>query len=224
MKVLQQSSAYAAVLLAICLVTACATNGGTSILQSADAETLPHSTYSWANDSFVQDPPRGFSASRLNALEEAINSALSQKGYSYVEPGETAGLIVTVDVVYDISGSGGLTPPTYEIDERRQAREEDGVSTVRVVRVDHPVETSVAQTNRNNRAATALRAGVTPHDANAEVGGVIFIGVLDAAQADQLWQGQVTKRIRLFDPESFEREIGEDVSRLFHTFPISEPE
>jgi len=59
------------------------------------------------------------------------------------------------------------------------------------------------------------------YNASAEVGGVIFIGALDAATAELLWQGQVVKTIKLYDQDSFQREIGGDVSGLFESFPAS---
>jgi len=133
----------AAAALAASVAAACATNGSTGVLQAATTDTLPVSTYAWANDSFVQDPPSGFSAGHVNALEDAITSALSERGYTLAEDGEDPGFIVTVDVAYD-TGGAGLNAPIYEFDERREARQNDNIETYRVVRVVHPVETSVA--------------------------------------------------------------------------------
>lgn len=223
MYAMKQVFSLSAISLCVGLLAACTTNGATRIIQAAETETLSQSTYAWANDSFVQDPPRGFSASRLNALENALTAAMSDKGYTLVEDGEPADLIVTVDVEYDTSGSAVLTTPIYQLDERRERREEDNISTVRVVRVDqHPVETSAAQTSRNNRAITSARAGASPYNPNAHVEGVIFIGVLEGETAVQLWQGSVTKVILLYELETFEREIADDITRLFASFPPSE--
>ena len=222
MQRLKQGMRLAAAALAASLAAACATNGSTGVLQPAATDTLPVSTYAWANDSFVQDPPSGFSAGRLNALEDAITTALAERGYAQAEGSDDPGFIVTVDVAYDTRGAG-LDAPMYEFEERREARRNDNVTTVRVVRVDHPATTSVAQTGRNNRAVTAARAGSGGrlYNASAEVGGVIFIGALDGDTADLLWQGQVVKRIKLHDPDSFQREIGDDVARLLEDFPPS---
>jgi len=222
MQGLKQKTRLAAAALAASVAAACATNGSTGVLQAAETDTLAMSSYAWANDSFVQDPPSGFSVGRVNALEDSITSALAERGYTLAEDGEDPGFIVTVDVAYD-TGSEPLGAPIYEARERREARQNDDVTVVRVVRVDHPSQSSVTQTGRYNRAITGARAGSggSLYNASAEVGGVIFIGALDAATADLLWQGRVVKQIKLYDPDSFQREIGDDVSALFEAFPVS---
>jgi len=217
MRILRSINIGVAGLLAAGVLAACSTTN-ISVQQAAGVETLDLQTYAWASESFIANPPEGYSRARLNALRNAITQSLDQKGYDRIDDTALADLMVDVDVLMGYNEGRG---ETYFSDDDEDGADDDNIEGNIRVYEGRQKPTSTGTRSQRNRAATMARSMGEDAGFAGEVRSLISIAISDRTSSEQLWRGSIDKMISLADIDSFVFEIDRDVAELFADFPSS---